>query len=423
MLNALTQVSREYDAFFGPLLYKHVTMFATRDRSVVNDVLAQISSHSRCIEGISILNWWKEDGTWDNFDDDGDADNDLPGLEDFVWYDVTGLPNSLSRLRDLALSLNKVVQHRMVLMDMPRLVTFEWLHRFPVSRRTLKMILDRYSKSLKQLRLFQNEVKIDCVPHGSGLSLEVLECRSIGTKVGIQAVIPLIRSTASTLRSLTLGREWDIYEDSQQNSVAGMMGDAYSMLSSFDIGSDVGLHLEHLCLIGFRLNTTSPKSFLSTVNLSKLKSLTLESCENHEPLLRQLATATSSNAWSSISLTKFCFRAEIASSTGVQDVASFLASFSGLVTLSVLFDNVQSLPSVDCLIKTHATTLKTLVWAGRSNIRGFGGNGDVYPGSLSDPSSDLSKVFENCDLECLSVNYQWYDHRDVRIKRSPAPCR
>lgn len=60
----------------------------------------------------------------DLLDDDGDASQDLPNLEDLRMYEYRGLPNDGPRYRDLAVGLNRIVHQRMIQMGMEKLIKF-----------------------------------------------------------------------------------------------------------------------------------------------------------------------------------------------------------------------------------------------------------------------------------------------------------
>ena len=227
--------------------------------------------------------------------------------------------------------------------------------------------------TLKELRIFEIASKLDCFNDNTDLVLEAFECRNLGQVGQLDAVNPLIKKVAPTLKTLVLGRESNAYQayigSGNRNTQAA---DFRGVMSNFDIGEGVKLDLHTLGLLGLRADPPSLGKLLSTIVMNSLRSLTLESCEGWDDLLLHLSNANKcAKEEEKIRLSKFCLRSEGTTPKALQELSTFLSSFTGLRELSVLLDHVDTMPDVDCFLPNHASSLKALVWAGRAGIRGI----------------------------------------------------
>ena len=298
--------------------------------------------------------------------------------------------------------------------DPRRLTWYSWYHRFPIARRTLKLLFDKYAHCLSELRLSEIDAPINCFQEDTDLALDVFECRTIGLSHSADVINPLLKKVIPKLRSLTLGQEQLLYAGCLENGAAHLSLDHNSILAGVDLGSMQTLLLEHLGVIGLKVHPSI--RMISILAPSHLRSLHLESCEGYRELWAYFTQNNkSADEAAKFHLTDFRIRTEATTSEDLTAIAEFLGSFSGLRTLSVLMDHTATMPDIECFLSTHATTLKTLVWAGRNAERGSRSSiPEVFLGQFYESDSQICKLFTKCDLESLSINYNWPSHRKVR---------
>ena len=129
-LNNVCRASKTLNALFGPLLYRSVHLFVTQDRFLYIDIDFSVSAFTQYTEGLQVSSWWCEDGGYDNYDDDGDHEHDLPNVPSDPLYGTSGIPADMSRIRDLTLGLNRIVSLRISLMAMEKLRSLWYVMHF-----------------------------------------------------------------------------------------------------------------------------------------------------------------------------------------------------------------------------------------------------------------------------------------------------
>jgi hypothetical protein len=219
----------------------------------------------------------------------------------------------------------------------------------------------------------------------------------------------LIRASAETLRSLTVGHELSLLPSIHWQCDPSYldMGEVLCALAF----KNVILELSSPKIMGLGVDPKHTQYFSDSINLSCLKSLTLESCPGSAPLLRQLAAAEITKGSAQLrllELREFTVRNEAPDRALISALEAFLSRINPLMRLSVLLDNTDIMPAVTCFIAKHAQTLKSLVWEGRQ--RTGQGHTSITLGVMQDPTSEFSAIMENCtQLRELSVPWPWQD--------------
>jgi len=192
--------------------------------------------------------------------------------------------------------------------------------------------------------------------------------------------------------------------------------------------------LRELRLCGLDVRRLIPSSMPEAMFFTNLETLQLESCLGTAALLDTLA-GTFHYAQNSPEapqprrvpqLKAFLFRHEAPTNILQASLIRVLASFTGLETLSLLFENATLLERTSTHIGEHGSTLKTLVLECRiqprellslDTSRPFGVGG--YSSELWEESiNDICRLCPNL-LE-LGMGFPWGDEL-VRFRQSPLP--
>lgn len=311
-----------------------------------------------------------------------------------------------------------------------QLVSFSLLHDQPLSSSTYGLLATRQASSLKHLRIFQLR-KLDGSPNG--LTLRSFECRSVmdGSSVG-----RLLKSNRETLQALSLGQEHDLVAQYRGTRGTGFL--PRLALSSNAFTSLLELHvlpnLRRLDLCALDVTSLVPADFVQASALCRLTRLSLESCPGSDILLNSLArtfdfvqnSPDAPHPRIAPQLKELVLRSEAPTSILKENLINFLSSFSGLTTLSLLFENASVLERPATLIASHGPTLETLVLESRIQPRtslaldtsrplGAGGfSSDPWTESITDICSLCPNLIE------LGIGFPWNDEM-VRIRKTPLP--
>lgn len=193
--------------------------------------------------------------------------------------------------------------------------------------------------------------------------------------------------------------------------------------------------LRELSLHGLDVTMLRPASIPQALLFCNLERLTLESCPGSAELLESLAgtfhwASTSPDAPQNPRVTPalkhFLFRHEMPTNAIKDAAIRFLTSFTGLRTLSMLFENSAILERPSTLIAGHGPTLETLVFESRIQPRehlsldtsrpfGVGGyNHELWEESIN----DIARLCPN--LVELGMGFPWNDEI-VRLRKTALP--
>jgi hypothetical protein len=310
-----------------------------------------------------------------------------------------------------------------------QLKAFSFLHRTPMSLELVSILQKNHDQKLRELRFYEIEM-----PWHGGIipprNLTTLECRSVHESDAIGA---LVLSNKTTLQRLRLGQETDLVEQYRQSRI-GFLDRITQPLDLFTATIKLPNlpKLRELALFGLDVTSMIPTSVPDALFFCQLEHLTLESCKGVTALLETLAS-TFAYAQTTIDipqrtpkLTAFLFRHEAFTSAMKDSLIRFLSSFTGLQTLSLLFENATFLSRPSTLIGTHGPSLTTLVLESRIQPRehlaldpsrpfGAGGfNQELWDESISDICTLCPNLTE------LGTGFPWNDEV-VRLRRSLLP--
>jgi hypothetical protein len=121
----------------------------------------------------------------------------------------------------------------------------------------------------------------------------------------------LIRANAETLRSLTVGQELDAGRSSYQEPISQYEDNGEVLMGlSF---KDTLLKISSLQIVGLSVSPEQSNYFSESIELSRLRNLTLESCPGSATLIHQLAetvTTDGSDELALLALREFTLRDE-----------------------------------------------------------------------------------------------------------------
>jgi hypothetical protein len=310
-----------------------------------------------------------------------------------------------------------------------QLKSFSYLHRTPMSLDLFAILQKKHGRSLKELRFYE----IEMLWHGGMIppqNLNTIECRSVHESDAIGAMVV---ANKNTLQRLRLGQEMDLVEQYRHSRV-GFLDRITQPLDLFT--SDVKLpllpNLREIALFGLDVTSLIPQSVSDALFFCQIEHMTLESCNGVTPLLETLA-GTFHYAQNTTDMQKrtpkmaaFLFRHEAFSAAMKDSLIRFLASFRGLETLSLLFENATFLERPSALIAEHGPTLKSLVLESRIQPREHLGLDPSRPFGVGGFNQQLweESIQDICDL-CpnlieLGTGFPWNDEM-VRIRRSALP--
>ncbi len=263
-------------------------------------------------------------------------------------------------------------------------------------------------------------------------NLTALECRTVLDGDGTSK---LVQANRSTLKSLKLGQERHLVEQYHRTRI-GFLDLIPPPLESFKL--TIQLHgfpsLRQLDLCGMDVTHLMPASFEEAMPFLQLTRLSLESCAGSTALLEFLSgtfyfaqnAPDGPQARIAPQLTHFLFRNEAPTTALKESMTRFLASFRGLKTLSLLFENATVLDSASTMIAEHGPTLETLVLESRIQPRENLGLDTSRPFGVGGYSSELweesiSDICQLCpNLVELGTGFPW-DDEIVRLRKTPLP--
>lgn len=243
-----------------------------------------------------------------------------------------------------------------------------------------------------------------------------------------------MQANKSTLRTLCLGEEGKIVT---QYMVESNSHQAHSPQSLMAFKKCIDLseiqNLRQLSLIGLDLAPIVPHDLDEALFFTRIEALTIESCAG-TPAFLSAMTSVFTFAQSEAapeprplpSLRKVLLRQEMFTIDLKDALLRFLNSFSGLCTLSLLFENglIQAKPAD--LITNHGSTLEHLVLESRvqprqnlrlDTSRPFGSGG--YSSQMWEQSvNDICRLCPN--VSELSIGFPWNDEI-IRLRPSSLP--
>lgn len=300
------------------------------------------------------------------------------------------------------------------------------MHRCALPSRLLSSLTAKHGSSLNQLSCYAlNAAELPL--SGYPQQLRVLECRSVDD---VKVLRGMLEASKDTLQSVTIGQERELVERYHKLRTAfydNIPQPLRELQSNFSL-SEI-LNLRNLSLIGIDVSSIVPTGIEQALWLTKLDELTLESCLGSAELLVSMASvfefvqsAAAANLSTTPRLRKFSIRHEATSAILKESLTRFLASFSGLQFLSMLFENGSMALRLADIASNHGATLKQLVLETRIQPRellrldtsrpfGVGGSQQLWEESIG----DICRLCPN--LEELSTGFPWADEI-IRLRRS-----
>lgn len=301
------------------------------------------------------------------------------------------------------------------------------MHRAPLTAATLRLLSERSWQSLRHFSCYELDIP-ESGPFVALANLESLECRSIGNG---HALGRLVQANKSTLKTLRLGEEKRLVREYIVNESGRL---PHSPLPLTVLKGYVDLSeiqdLRQLCLTGLDLTPVVPLDVEGAMYLTRLQDLTMESCVGTPAFLSAMTgifTFVHSEAAPDPKplplLRKFLLRQEVCSIDLKDSLLRFLNSFSGLRTLSLLFENGHISTKPADLITNHGSTLEQLVLESRiqprqslhlDTSRPFGAGG--FSSQIWDQS--INDICRLCpDLSELGMWFPWNDEV-IRLRPS-----
>lgn len=291
----------------------------------------------------------------------------------------------------------------------------------------MQLLTQKHGRSLRHLSCYEMQAYPN-PPDTLPTNLETLECRSIDDG---DAIGRLVHASKDSLHTLRLGEERALvsqYYRLRSGFYEGIPQPLHAFKSVIDL-ADIG-NLRRLSLFGLDVEPLVPLDVESALYFTNLRELTMESCRGSAQFLAAMtsifAFAQSPAAPSPPPLPqmeKFLFRHEASNAALKEALLQFLNSFTGLRTLSLLFENGSVLERLQNLISNHGSTLENLVLESRiqprellrlDTSRPFGGGG--YSQQLWEES--MNEICRLCpELHELSTGFPWNDEM-VRIRPS-----
>ncbi|RVX68236.1 hypothetical protein B0A52_08745 [Exophiala mesophila] len=312
-----------------------------------------------------------------------------------------------------------------------QLSTFKFLHPTPLIGDALDVLTTQHNSSLQQLSFYEIDTSVadNLVP----TNLSVLDSRTVNDG---EIVSKIITSNRDTLQQLRLGQEKYLLRGYGIHRTAFLQHLPQPSQNFFK--SSYGLEnmprLRDLSLHGLNLVALRPSSIPQALAFCRLERLCLESCPGSAELLESIAATFH---WSSTSahapiprqlpqLKQFILRSEEPNNALKDSLIRFLCSFSGLETLSLLFENATILERPSTFLCDHGSTMRSLVLESRiqprehlshDTSRPFGVGGysqDLWEESIN----DIARLCPN--LVELGMGFPWNDEI-VRIRRTLLP--
>lgn len=296
----------------------------------------------------------------------------------------------------------------------------------------LEILTRRHNYALKHLSFYELESapQDDVFPK----NLQSLECHNINEG---ESVVRMLSENKATLERLRLGQERHLVDGYHRNRLSFLehLPQPHESFFTSAYSLDNFPQLRELSLHGLSLDMLRPDSIPQALFFCRLEKLTLESCTGSAELLESIAgtfhwVASSPDAPRSPaispSLKHFSFRHEQPTNAMKDSMVRFLASFVGLESLSLLFENATFLERPSTLIAEHGPTIRTLVLESRiqprehlsiDTSRPFGVGGysqDIWEESINDIASLCPNIVE------LGIGFPW-NNEIVRLRRTLLP--
>ncbi|EXJ92653.1 hypothetical protein A1O3_01205 [Capronia epimyces CBS 606.96] len=313
-----------------------------------------------------------------------------------------------------------------------RLTSFAFLHQTPLSPQALDLVFRRHETALQHLSFY--ELRTSQGNTHIPKNLISLECRTVDEGEGIEKIIT---ENKKTLQRLQLGQERHLMEQYQRTRADGLEQPSQPRDTFFTTALRLEdlTNLRELSLFGLDVSRLRPASIPDALFFCRLNRLTLESCPGSAEFLDSI---TSTFQWTlrspdapqtprvAPSLEHFLFRHENPVNAVKESVIRFLTSFTGLRTLSLLFENGAILERSSTFIAGHGPTLHTLVLESRIQPRehlgldtsrpfgAFGYSQELWEGSIN----DIARLCPN--LVELGMGFPWNDEL-VRLRRTALP--
>lgn len=313
-----------------------------------------------------------------------------------------------------------------------QLTNFEFFHETPLTSQMLDFLTQRHGSSLQRLHFYdlsswQEEPRL---PE----NLSSLQAHTVNDGKEVERIIS---ANKKSLQRLSLGQEKQLIQR-YAHSRLGFLDQIPQPAESFFTSAyalDTFPQLRELSLTGLDLTLLRPASIPQALFFCQLEKLALQSCPASAELLESIAgtfhwASTSPEAPQNPrvvpSLKHFLFRHEHPTIALKDALVRFLSSFTGLRTLSLLFDNGTILERPSAFIAEHGPTLETLVFESRiqprehlsmDTSRPFGVGG--YSHELWEQSiNDIARLCPN--LAELSMGFPWNDEM-VRLRKTALP--
>lgn len=297
---------------------------------------------------------------------------------------------------------------------------------------TFEILSRKHKSTLQHLSFYEldSTLQTDVYPTG----LRTLQSHTVNDG---EFIVKILSQNKATIESLKLGQERYMIDGYHGNRLGfldhlpqpneSFYASAYSLVNF--------PRLRQLSLHGLSLDTLRPSSIPQALFLCKLERLTLESCSGSAELLESLAetfhwASSAADAPRSPSVTpslkQFSFRHERPTIALKDSMVRFLASFAGLETLSLLFENATFLERPSTLIADHGPTIRTLVLESRiqprehlshDTSRPFGVGGysqDIWEESINDIARLCPNIVE------LGIGFPW-DNEMIRLRKTLLP--
>ncbi|ETI19738.1 hypothetical protein G647_08751 [Cladophialophora carrionii CBS 160.54] len=312
-----------------------------------------------------------------------------------------------------------------------QLTRFELFHQTPMTLQVLDFLARRHGSTLQHLSFYGLEAgKEGLVPK----TLSSLDARTVNDGEGVEKIIS---ANKKTLQSLCLGQEMQLIERYQQSRLGlyNQIPQPSEIFFTSAYALDSFPQLRELSLSGLDVSLLRPASIPQALFFCRLERLVLESCPGSIELLESIAStfhwATTApeapqTPQATPSLKHFLFRHENPTTALKDATVRFLTSFTGLRTLSLLFENAAVLERPSTFIAEHGPTLETLVFESRiqprehlslDTSRPFGVGG--YSHELWEESiNDIARLCPN--LVELGMGFPWTDEM-VRLRKTALP--
>ncbi|KIW18892.1 hypothetical protein PV08_03181 [Exophiala spinifera] len=314
-----------------------------------------------------------------------------------------------------------------------RLISFLLLHHTALTAQTLELLIHRHGTTLQSLAFCELASALE--PTVVPSNLTSLECRTINDGEGVEKIMS---ANTNTLQRIYLGQEKPLlmgYHRSRFGSLERIPQPKDTFFTAaFAVGNMP--RLRDLSLSGIDLIPLRPSSIPQIEFFCCLERLSLESCPGTAEFLDLLATGfgwvthspdAPQNPRTLPSLKHFFLRHESPTAALKDALVHFTTSFTGLQTLSLLFENATILERPSTLIAGHGPTLRTLVLEARiqprehlglDTSRPFGAGGyssDVWVDTID----DIARLCPN--LEQLGMGFPWSDEM-VRLRKTSLPA-